>query len=733
MKATLTLALIMLVLAALAPPPAQAGYAVDPPAEIAKAQPWPGTIEIAHTSPVTKEHYLQTADQFFAGVLRNAEYWSKQPKAYPNMSFNLGNAAWLAYYYMLQGKEEYATLAVKCLEHAHQLIVEPQTDTRNTAPGWLDVVDMYFIEQRLAKSPAYTDTQRQWIRAIALKACPSFIARPEYGAMNRSFHAALAGEALLKLLPNAPDADKWREYKEKIWNYWWQFRDQDESTDHYTALWFRYLLQWIAIRGNEKEFWADPGIKKLWERYLYHVFPMGAFPHYSDSSGWNVTWGHWIWIFEAAATHWKDGRYKWAAHRLYDYGINRIEKLGSWGYTGEEAGWSMLQAYRLADDTVAEKPREFDILTTMRHKGVRRTQAEVQATGQYLDLLPELVPDKLIFYGGSDPDALSLMVDVVGDAGHSHGRRPHVIALADRQSVLLMSLGYMERRAEDHNLPLLADYEGFPYDNTQYHLKSNNNLLKEAKAVDLGAVGYGRVVVDNFQGYPATLLREIVFVKKAGVVIKDSLTLNTDQRMRWSPLWRVGNVGPDYGENWINTYLGEWIALRGLGRNAPVYTRWRNSPRDLLIYFLPDPEGKLELVDERETDSTSPIPIRVQYTLREDLQANRPVAATTVLIPHGPGPAGTLAQSVRVLLDDPLRTVLEFVDDEGTKNVVVINGSGAALRAGGLSTDAQVACIRHVGGKVSAVARQGGKSLLFAGTELAKQAPAAKENRVPVE
>lgn len=728
----LTIPIFVLLIASTVVPVMGVEYTTDPREAIAKAEPWPAEITIPSSAPVTKDQYLQTARVFTEGVKAAAEYHLKQPRPYPNMSFNVSNALWLAREYKLTGEEQYAEWAAAFVEHSYRLIAEPQTDTQNTAPGWLTVVDLYFIEQWLTPSPAYTAQHRQWAREICRRACPSSgSGTEEYGAFNRSFHRAITGEALLKMVPDINEADKWREYKEQVWDYWWQFRDQDESTDHYTALWFRYLLDWVEMRGNAQEFWADPGIKRLWERYLYHVFPMGAFPHYSDSTGWNVTWGHWVWIFEAAATHWQDGRYKWAAHRLYDYGVNRIEKLTSWAYTGNEAGWSLLNAYEVADDNIAEKPREFDILMTMRHKGVQRPEPERIASRQFIDLHPELATDKLFFYGGSDPNAMSLMVDAVGDAGHSHGRRPHVIALADHQSVLLMSLGYMDRDPEDHNIPLLADYEGFLYDNTPYHIKNNNNVLKEANAVDLGAAGYGWEIVENYQGYPATLLREIIFVKNAGVVIKDTVTLATDLRMRWSPLWRVANVGPDYGDNWINTYLGEWIPLRGLGVNAPVLTRWRNSPRDLLVYFLPDPEGKLELVDERGVDATNPLPLRVQYTLREDLKANQPVTAVTVLVPHAPGPAGALAQGIRVLVNDPLRTVLEFTDDAGTKHLVVLNATGAPLRAGGLTTDARAACISHVAGQVGAVALYQGKSILFAGNEISGRASAARENRVP--
>jgi len=385
----------------------------------------------------------------------------------------------------------------------------------------------------------------------------------------------------------------------------------------------------------------------------------------------------------------------------------------------------------VADDSIPERPREHEVAMLVRHKAIQRSESERIATRQFFDLLPEMAPDKLVFYGGSERDALSMLVDVVGDAGHSHARRPAILALADHRSVLLMSLGYLERLPEEHNIPLVADYEGYPYDNTPYHIKSDNNRVREALAVDLGTAGYGRVRVDNYQGYPATLLREIVFVKPAGVVIRDTLTMGVDLKVRWGPLYRVRNVGPDHGAQWINTYLGEWVPLRGLGRNAPVYTRWRNSPRDLLIYFLPDRQGKLEVVDERPRDTTLPLPLRVQYTLRQGLRAGVPVTAVTLLLPHAPGSGSPLAEGVRVYQSDPALTAVEFPDATGTHNLVVLNSSGRRVRCGDLSTDARVACVRHAEGKVVGVAMYQGKELIFGGADLANRAPAAKAGVIP--
>ena len=64
------------------------------------------------------------------------------------------------------------------------------------------------------------------------------------------------------------------------------------------------------------------------------------------------------------------------------------------------------------------------------------------------------------------------------------------------------SLGYLERLPEDHNMPVMLDYEGFPYDNTPYYFRNTNNLLREATAHDLGDVGYARIRLAAFHGYP---------------------------------------------------------------------------------------------------------------------------------------------------------------------------------------------------------------------------------------
>ncbi|HEY3417856.1 MAG TPA: hypothetical protein VGM23_13310, partial [Armatimonadota bacterium] len=129
-------------------------------------------------------------------------------------------------------------------------------------------------------------------------------------------------------------------------------------------------------------------------------------------------------------------------------------------------------------------------------------------------------------------------------------------------------------------------------------------------------------------------------------------------------------------------------------------------------------------------------PYRLQYTLRQPAQPNVPLATTTLLLPHPPGPAAPLARAVKVYLNEPTRTALEFVDaNTGAAHLVVLNRTGGVVSfftpRGEVKTDAQVAYLQWSAGKLTAVALHGGKTLTLAGKNLAPQAKPAEANIVP--
>ncbi len=233
-----------LALLALAAAAALAGYTADIDAVIKLAEPWPAQITIPHAT-VTKDTYTAIYAECYKTV-QDYERFLKSPTPYPNMAFHVDNALWNARLYERTGDAKYATLAMRFLGEAHKLLVNPPAEP-NARPSSELIRSLYWLDRWLRTSAAYGTEQRGWLQAIVAKSCPNFPAgnAEEYGASNRPFRLALIGDCLLKLAPTTPDAARWRAYADTVWNYWWTARDVDESTDHYNALLFRYLLEWI--------------------------------------------------------------------------------------------------------------------------------------------------------------------------------------------------------------------------------------------------------------------------------------------------------------------------------------------------------------------------------------------------------------------------------------------------------------------------------------------------------
>ncbi len=152
----------------------------------------------------------------------------------------------------------------------------------------------------------------------------------EVGAMNRSTGWATGRIILTKLYPDDPrNADRMK-YAELVWNDWWQNRDTDENAEGYNALCFTYLAFWIGAMEQEDKY-QDPAVKALIYRFLSQVAPNGVVPFYGDECGWNNAPGTWIALFETCARVYRDGRFKWVAHRLYEYTAPQEEQMWQWG------------------------------------------------------------------------------------------------------------------------------------------------------------------------------------------------------------------------------------------------------------------------------------------------------------------------------------------------------------------------------------------------------------------
>ena len=605
--------------------------------------------ELPARMEVTRESYLEIVRLFHERDARARLAWLRQPEPYPNVSANLRTAKFFAFDYHLTKHDESAVYAVDFIRAAHSVMINgDRKKNPNTAPAHHSPITVLKTWQWLEDSGHLNEEIRELLREILVGAVPRFPeGRAEHGNFNRPFAAALRGEILLHFVPDGPDADKWRQYIEDIWNDFWRYKDTDENTVNYNALWLRYLIDWVEVRGTAEKVFADPDIRRLFERYMLQVLPMGTLPHYGDTCGWNVEWGHWIQIFELGAKITGDGRFKWAAHRLFDYGSRQVEDIFSWGYTGGAAAESLMQAYLTADESIEATPPENDLAVLTRAR-VTRTSPEVKRKRrQSFQLHGERMPAKLVLRSSASPGSMAMMFDLCPGVGHSPGVAPNLVALVDRQSVLLMDQAYMERETEDHNTVWVEDYEGI-------RLLETPEEIQVLESADVGPLAYAKVRVENYKKYPVDLTRTIVFAKASVVLVKDTVHFRQSFRTRVGPVYNFRVLGPEIGQHWVNGYIGDRVPVRGIGPNQPVYTRWKNPPRDLLIYFLPRAGGTLEVFNRLPKDRTNTVPYRVRYHWRGTPKAGESVVLSAVLLPHAPmrqpsqlaGAISTLTDSV---------------------------------------------------------------------------------------
>jgi len=691
-------------------PPELAGKGVTPgplSAHLTPASKWPTQPAkvVKPVGSVTRKSYLNTVRFLFKKHYKNMKYWTAQPKPYGNTSFYLDGMRWLAFAYKATQDEKMAKLAVKCLEHASQLMAKPSSDP-NIKVWQGSIRPMYRFAQWIAPSKAYTARHKRMLADLVRKAVPNCPDDLEYGVMNRTIGMASYAACAVKIVPDLPEKAKWRRYCDTVWKDWWQQRDTAESTGNYEALSFRYLVNWIDATGRAEEVYNDTKVQRYFERLLNHVFPVGSLPHYGDTNGWNVEWGHWIMMFELAAKYTQDGRFKWAAHRLYDYAVSHVENINSWAYIGDHCGESLMIAWMVADDSIQE------VVPTNRLRAEVRPAVKLGTDGrgrtkESFQLQDTTMPDRLVMVGSLKPTATSLMLDGCPAMGHNPGFVTALTALVDKGSVLLMDSGYNDRLRTDHNLIYIEDYDGAPKLNHGLNAPGISWMERYASekiaygtSAELKQALYGRIDVDDYQNYRCRVTREALLAEGVGVLVRDTVTFRKDVKVRMGPVYNVGLIGPEAGPDWFNSTVGPWAGVRGVYANQPIMARWASPPRDLLVRFLPLGGATLEVLHRGAYEKTTPLAYRVQYVYRGRMSKGKPLSFATMLVPHAPQrKPGTLARKVKMQAL-PEGGCAATVPTGGETALLFINPAGKPVTVGPVTTDARFGVIRLKGNAV---------------------------------
>lgn len=556
----------------------------------------------------------------------------------------------------------------------------------------------------------------------------------ERGPQNRSVDAAFWYDTALKLNPNIPNAKELKAYADLIWNDWWAPKDMEEDCSHYTWMDLLTVDAWARIRGVE--WWKDPDARNFWISYADQAAQDGTWPCYGDA-GQQGYYFVGMTIEELAAARVKDGHYKWFAHRMFWNGRDRIAGLcagiGSMNYV------ELALAYLYADDAVKEIPPKAGVSLTKRRFRERTNWRKFWGNpngGLFFELHPTWAPSKLIFRAGPKETDQFLLLQAGNQAGHGHPDCGSVILYnGDLSYYLTNGASRMDDDMELHNLFTLRD----PLTNNKWYA---HQLASEETTVPVmgqaSDASYARLHIQEFPGntptadawkqlydkwskinkniwiygdfppekaigyknWPVRLDRSTLFVNNKFAVVRDVVTPILPVRVQMGQNWTFGEVGPTVGTNWVNTYIPR---LAGFPYTNPPRAMVDFAQRDLLIWFVPQKDAEMQIVDGYTNSWYGNLYInltrRVWYPRTAEWQPGQPQAFTTVLLPHMPMPdPEKLAAAISTVSDSPAATVLKVVDGDTTR-LILMNNSGKPVTAGPLVTDAESALLTLVKGK----------------------------------
>ena len=150
---------------------------------------------------------------------------------------------------------------------------------------------------------------------------------------------------------------------------------------------------------------------------------------------------------------------------------------------------------------------------------------------------------------------------------------------------------------------------------------------------------FARVRVQNTDGLPVVYEREFIFVKNRFLATREIVTFEESFKARVAPLWNTHNIGPQIGSHWANTFIHAPIDDNG---NRSLKT----PPADLLVWFAPRADCRLQIVDRLESDPrTESCPNQVRYLWEGTPAVGEKLVFTQVYYPHPPYRSRTVSNN----------------------------------------------------------------------------------------
>jgi len=528
----------------------------------------------------------------------------------------------------------------------------------------------------------------------------------EYGPMNRSAGRALGLAALNHWWPDAPRHVERKRYSGTVWNDWWAERDTDENAEDYNGLFLYYVFLWKEVTGEEAAFYADPGVKAICERYLAKASTLGVLPSYGDGCGWGEDAGRWIELMERWGAAYKDGRYRWVAHRIFEYVTRHWKEMWQWGNINVNTADALMSAYLNADWSLTPVKPTLPSMVTHRKALRWMTRQQRIKTHYHSRLTGETIPNKLILRTGWDIGDTYALVELCPPMGHGHLDAGSINAFVSRGSILLSDTPYLVKDHGYHNAFVVKYHKprkaGWgQIRNAHFAMKTT---VKDFHAA--GTAAAARIRIENYMGERLTHTRRYFLLGDAGLWVHDSAVGKRRAFLgSFGPAFQTTHVYGKRGENWVN--MCQVTVPVAYIWDPKFMMQWNNRPRDLLVYFVPADGAAIRQDNVQVDNSFVSLPnktfwnnftTRVWYARQGQIAVNEPTQFSTVLLPHDPTDDATpLAEGINSLVQVEGAAAVRVPAGAGVSLIAGFNDTGKPLTAGPVETDAKWFLVRMKG------------------------------------
>lgn len=545
------------------------------------------------------------------------------------------------------------------------------------------------------------------------------------GGCHRSMPEGYTKGLAAKWYPNIPEAAHWQRYSELVFGDFWRTKDVPQNDTGYMMGPIIILTcggdQWT---GDDRVY-TDPGMRRLWDRLMVEVTPDGAINPYGPNGGWNSTADYRIAMLERIAAETGDGTYRFAAHKLFNYLRYQSREPGPSGYRLDPgSSWLIALAWLFADDSVEPARPDGGSLWNRRMEAVRIPHTDKVLTERLLGnadprenfghiccswyMTGKEWPDKLVLRSGWNPGDLFALVELHptsfpanpgGIMGLNRWGAPFTQivtskgASAENRALTEAIEGRVKHRYHPDKLRI----DEFWRTGTMPDIRSEVTYFR-----DTPRATFARVRVRNMDGLPVVYEREFVFVKNRFLATREVVTFEESFKARVAPVWNTHNVGPQIGSHWANTFIHQPVGENG--------TRsMKTPPADLLVWFAPRSDCRLEIVDRFEVDPrTEACPNQLRYVWEGTPKPGQQLVFTQVYYPHppyraratsnNPNPGSTAAYAdefqatahacgIQVIRDDVVASIVRLELEAGQVEWVVFNPEAKRLAVGSYETN----------------------------------------------